>query len=149
MSHDFLYHLKKAMVAIRSTELGVSDDDLAEAPQLELWLPVRNQFGVLALWGQVTDHPTLGKDDIVTSPLVAWAPDDGWARSISRLYRLGQPFFALSNDLADQLGGKASRLIVEISGVRPVDNLDAANQLIDLFVAHVRKRADEVGEPDS
>lgn len=54
------------MIAIRSTELGVSDDDLADAPQLELWLPVRNQFGVLALWGQVTDHPTLGK--ITSSP---------------------------------------------------------------------------------
>lgn len=133
------------MVAIRSTEGGVSDDDLAEAPQLELWLPVRNRFGVLALWGQVTDHPTLGKDDIITSPLVAWGPDEGWARSISRWYRLGQPFFTLKHELADQFRGEASCLVVEIAGVRPVDDLDAANQLIDLFVAHVRKRADEVG----
>lgn len=37
-------------------------------------------------------------------------------------------------------------MVVEIAGVRPVDDLDAANQLIDLFVAHVRKRADEAGE---
>lgn len=145
MSDDFVYHLRKALIAIRSTDLGVSDDDLADAPQLEFWLPVRNRFGVLALWGQVTDHPTLGRDDIVTSPIVAWNPDAGWARSVSRMYRLGQPFFALKQDLANQLVGSALCVDVEISGVRPVDNLDVANELIGLFVAHVRQRADEVG----
>lgn len=148
MSHDFLYHLRKAMIAIRSTELGVSDDDLADAPQLELWLPVRNQFGVLALWGQVTDHPTLGKDDIITSPLVAWGPDEGWARSISRLYRLGQPLFTLKHELAGHFREETSCLAIEIAGVRPVEELDAANQLIALFVAHVRQRAGEVGNLD-
>jgi len=138
----------KAVAAIRSTEAGVSTDDLAQAPQLELWVPVRNAFGVLALWGQVTDHPTLGRDDIITSPLVAWAPEHGWARSISRLYRLGQPFFTLKQDLAAQFGGEDSCLTVEIAGVRPVDDLDVANKLIAVFVAHVRKRADEAGGLD-
>lgn len=133
------------MAAIKAAEDGVTDQILAHAPQLELWLPVRNAFGVLALWGQVTDHPALGRDDIVTSPLVAWKPDDGWARSVSRWYRLGLPFFTLQHDLADQFRGEDSCLVVEIAGVRPVEDLDTANLLIHQFVAHVRHRANEVG----
>lgn len=93
MSDSFLPGLPKALAALKSTETGARQRDLVNAPRLDLWQPVRNKFGVLALWGQVTDHPDFGVDDIVTSPLVAWNPAESWARSISRWYRLGQFFF--------------------------------------------------------
>jgi len=146
MSDSFLPGLPKALAAIRSAETGPLHLDLNNAPQLELWVPVRNRFGVLALWGQVADHPEFGADDIVTSPLVAWNPAERWARSISRWYRLGQPFFSLNEELAPQMGGTASSLTIEIAGVRPLDDLDFANRLIEIFVNHIRQRAREIEE---
>lgn len=146
MSDSFLPGLPKALAAIRSVETGPLHLDLVNAPRLELWVPVRNKFGVLALWGRVTDHPEFGADDIVTSPLVAWNLTENWARSFTRWYRLGQPFFSLNEELAPQMGGAASSLTIEIAGLLPLDDLDVANRLIEFFVNHIRQRARELEE---
>lgn len=148
MIEDDLYHLRKAIAAVESTEATASDQKLAKAPQLELWLPVRNRFGALALLGQLMDHPMLGRDDIMTSPLVALNLHDGWARSCERLYRLGQPFFRLTNNPSSQHCHEPTLLMFEFPGMQPVHDLDMANRMIAAFVAHVRQRAGEVLESD-
>jgi len=62
---------------------------LEAAPVLDRWTlhPVIE----MALTGLSHGHPTLpGKGrPIVTSPLLLLAPDEGWARTHSRFYRLG------------------------------------------------------------
>ncbi len=43
------------------------------------------------LTGMVWGHPRLGNRPAVTTGLWAWAPELGWARTLSRYYRLGRP----------------------------------------------------------
>lgn len=146
MSDSFVPGLPKALAALRSSETGPRQRDLITAPRLDLWLPVRNKYGVLALWGQVIDHPDFGVDDIVTSPLVAWNPAESWARSINRWYRLGRAFFSLNEELTPKMEGAASNMTIEIAGVRAIDDLDVANQLVELFSNHIRQRGREFEE---
>lgn len=67
-----------------------SDEELAEAPLLRRWALARVQGDVgLALVGSVKGHPLLGdRPAIVTSELVAFVPEQGWAVTRSRVYRL-------------------------------------------------------------
>ena len=69
-----------------------SEPELAAAPLLSNWSLARVSGDVgLALVGSVRGHPRLGdRPAIVTSELVAFYPDDGWARTRSRVYRLAQ-----------------------------------------------------------
>lgn len=67
-----------------------SDDELDHAPLLSNWSLARVQGDVgLALVGSVRGHPRLGdRPAVVTSELVAFYPEHGWARTRSRVYRL-------------------------------------------------------------
>ena len=67
-----------------------TDEELANAPVLSNWSLARVQGDIdLALVGSVKGHPRLGdRPAIVTSELVAFVPEQGWARTHSRLYRL-------------------------------------------------------------
>lgn len=71
-----------------------TDDELAEAPLLRRWTLARVPGDVgLALVGSVEGHPRLGdKPAIVTSELIAFCPDDGWAVTRSRVYRLAPQY---------------------------------------------------------
>ncbi|WP_363321399.1 DUF6634 family protein [Parvibaculum sp.] len=55
------------------------------------------QRGIIALQGKVTGHPLLGVTTAVTSDLCVFAPDLGWARTLSRYYRLGSPSQTIAN----------------------------------------------------
>ena len=68
----------------------VSPFVLQKAPLLEDWVPAITPQGV-QLIGHVTGHPLLGDTAAVTTPLWLADPDGGWARSLSRFYRLGPP----------------------------------------------------------
>ncbi|MEH2562181.1 DUF6634 family protein [Bradyrhizobium sp. AZCC 2289] len=68
----------------------VSPVVLQKAPLLTDWLPALTPQGV-QLIGRVTGHPRLGDCAAVTTPLWFADPDGGWARSLSRFYRLGPP----------------------------------------------------------
>lgn len=64
-------------------------EDLACAPLLM-------DFGVTyrparCLRGDVIGHPRLGNRNVVTTELWAYSPQDHWARTYSRFYRLGTP----------------------------------------------------------
>lgn len=62
---------------------------LADAPLINDWiLGVSSGHGV-HLVGIVTDHPKLGSGLKRTSMVLALDEEAGWARTISRYYRLG------------------------------------------------------------
>jgi len=63
--------------------------ELVAAPMLQDWRLQRR--GALCLVGDVVDHPRLGPGPIVTSDLVLFSPERGWARTLSRFYRLAEP----------------------------------------------------------
>lgn len=63
---------------------------LQKAPLLTDWAPAITPQGV-HLIGRVTCHPLLGDCAAATTPLWFADPDGGWARSLSRFYRLEQP----------------------------------------------------------
>ena len=68
-----------------------STERLGEAPLLDGFVPVMTQR--VALTGYSTVHPLLpGKERLITTS-DAWMlnPLAGWARTLSRLYRLGTP----------------------------------------------------------
>lgn len=67
-----------------------SERELAAAPLLSNWSLAKMSGDVgLALVGSVQGHPWLGnRPAVVTSELVAFYPQHGWARTRSRVYRL-------------------------------------------------------------
>jgi hypothetical protein len=70
---------------------GPAEADLNEAPILDHW--TRQLRPVPCLAGEVSDHPLLpglGRP-IVTSDVWVLAEHQGWARTLSRWYRLGRP----------------------------------------------------------
>lgn len=65
--------------------------DLAAAPLLEGWALEEVAPGLFRLVGVVTGHPLLADGWCSTSVLLFIAADRTWARTVSRLYRLGMP----------------------------------------------------------
>lgn len=66
-----------------------NEADLAGAPLLSNWA-VEAQFGGLVrLVGVVTGHPSLRDGWCTTSIVLAADEEAGWARTVSRYYRLG------------------------------------------------------------
>lgn len=63
--------------------------DIASAPALEGWHHCLRTEP--ALRGTVTGHPVLGHRPIVTSGFYLLDPIAGYARTLSRWYRLGEP----------------------------------------------------------
>lgn len=68
-----------------------SDVELAGAPVLTLWTYAPLYAGFYRLAGIVMGHPTLPDGSCFTSAVLAIDTDLKWARTVSRLYRLGQP----------------------------------------------------------
>src|SRR5690349_9714570 len=87
---DRLRRLAADLQAIRDGERPTTSD-LEDAPILGNW--ERGARPAACLFGNACDHPTLpgmGRP-IVTSDVWVLAPDQGWARTLSRWYRLGLP----------------------------------------------------------
>lgn len=63
--------------------------ELSDAPFLDDYTPSFRWEPCLI--GIVQGHPIVRGPAIQTSGLWAYAPDLGWARTLSRFYRLGQP----------------------------------------------------------
>lgn len=134
--------LAQLLTIISLAEAGPTSDDLAAAPLLDLWRPLATLEGSVVLWGQVSGHPRLGSTTITTSRLIAFDPKAGWARTLSRWYRLGQPFSAFEADLARAQGiQEASKGIVsfELAGFLPIDDPDVVDRLMGAFITRVRR----------
>ncbi len=70
---------------------GPTPTDLSTAPYLDHWMAMREFTDRIVLFGDVTGHPLLHNTGIVTSQLFGIDAHAGWARTLSRWYRLGRP----------------------------------------------------------
>lgn len=94
LSVDDAVRLESALTAFDRLTAGESPDEreLAAAPLLTDWRRTLVPAVEPALVGRVGDHPVLhGARRVVTSRLLLLDADAGWARTLSRLYRLGPP----------------------------------------------------------
>jgi hypothetical protein len=92
--------LERLLWDLRAIRAGKAPrpEDLAEAPLLDAWYEWIRPSPCLA--GEVYGHPLLPGDarKVRTSDLNAFAPDDGWARSRNRWYRLGRRASEIGRD---------------------------------------------------
>jgi hypothetical protein len=63
---------------------------LAKAPLLKGWVPALTPEG-LQLIGYAVGHPIHGNRMVMTTSLWWVDPEGGWARTLSRFYRIGAP----------------------------------------------------------
>ena len=68
-----------------------TEEDLANAPTLTGWAFSDKPNDLVRLIGWVNNHPLLGDGWITTSVVLAIDPKRKWARTVSRVYRLGTP----------------------------------------------------------
>jgi len=68
---------------------------LRAAPLIDHWIEVTRPEPCLA--GRISGHPHCRGAISITSGTWLWAPELGWARTLSRFYRLGRPHGAQSS----------------------------------------------------
>lgn len=144
MTPEQYRQFQRGLDAIRAAERGPTDDDLASAPILDFWrvLIDRRPHPMPVLWGEVSGHPKLGTDMITSSRLVALNRDAGWARSVSRWYRLGRPFAEFEAELAGQLrqaDTSPGTVGFELPGFSVIDDPAALDQILTDYIALMRK----------
>jgi len=69
--------------------LAPTADDLANAPLLERWS--ESDIALTRLIGLCSGHPLLPNGPVSTTEVWVMNVADGWARTLSRYYRLGKP----------------------------------------------------------
>ncbi|HAE54214.1 MAG: hypothetical protein CMI62_05710 [Parvibaculum sp.] len=79
---------------LRAGVIRPTPEEIERAPLIDDYAFV--QRGVAALQGRIIDHPILGTTSAITSDLHVFAPDLGWARTLSRYYRLGSPSHSMA-----------------------------------------------------
>jgi hypothetical protein len=86
-----LSSLEKLVVDLRRIAAGdmPTPASLGDAPRLDNYRIGHRQS--LCLTGDCLDHPKLDNMFITTSSLWAMSPEQGWARTHSRFYRLISP----------------------------------------------------------
>lgn len=144
MAPELQHHLKSVLAAIRAVEVGPSPAEIATAPQFELWRPLVSSFGSPVLWGKIIDHPRLGTTMMTTSRLIAINRAAGWARSLSRWFRLGEPY---SDAQAVQPGpisltaAEHNIITFEATGYTPLDDPARLDGILADFISQARKVA--------
>lgn len=91
---DDAVRLESALAAFDRLTAGGAPDpyELSAAPILSGWRRTLMPAVEPVLIGTVEGHPHLsGRRNVATSRLLALDPVDGWARTLSRWYRLGHP----------------------------------------------------------
>ncbi|SEO27881.1 hypothetical protein SAMN04489859_10584 [Paracoccus alcaliphilus] len=144
MTPEQYRQFQRGLDAIREAERGPTGDALASTPTLDLWrvLIDRRPYPMLVLWGEVSGHPKLGTDMITTSRLIALNRNAGWARSVSRWYKLGRPFAAFEADLASRMGqanAKPGSLVFHLPGFAAIDDAVALEQILADHIALMRR----------
>lgn len=80
----------RAAIRLRDGEMP-SQTELEIAPLLSGWVLEEAENGLWRFGGFVTGHPTLRPGWCWTSVVLYIEPHHRWARTISRIYRLGEP----------------------------------------------------------
>lgn len=109
-------------VAFALGAAGPSEIDLASAPVLSEWAPVRLRCAIGArLIGSNEGHPHLLGKLIVTSQLCGFDRERHWARTLSRWYRLHR--FVSFEELAEIHGPNVFRLPVDVLTIEAARDL--------------------------
>jgi len=135
------YLIARIKVAIAALERGPTADDLACAPHADLWrVMLIDGTAAPVLWAKVTDHPDLGRDDVITSRLIGLDRSAGWARTVSRWYRLGRPFADLDGELATSMGRPGVSVIsFSLPGHSPLDDALLLKRLMAAYLERMRR----------
>lgn len=89
---------------IEDADRGPSEHDLTDAPILNPWQILQeNEPPILRLYGCATGHPTIDDDFLTTSPLLAFDPASGWARTRSRWYKIGPDWEDVKSSDRDEM----------------------------------------------
>lgn len=73
----------------REANRSPTSKELEVAPYINPYRFVDTGRGFQGLYGPVEGHPIILDPYITTTPVLGFDPDAGWARTRSRLYRLG------------------------------------------------------------
>lgn len=90
ISNETLLAGLSAAIKLRDGELP-AEAELAGAPLLTGWVLGQEWGGYSRLGGFVSGHPILADGWCWTSVVLYLEPNRQWARTASRLYRLGDP----------------------------------------------------------
>lgn len=87
---QYIQRIEGLLAHLKNLKAGAmpSAAELSAAPMLDHYRPTARAAECLV--GHVQGHPTI-VGAITTSDLWSYAPTLGWARTLSRLYRLGRP----------------------------------------------------------
>lgn len=94
-----LKSLAAALERIGSGEMP-SEQELATAPLLDPYTVATRTLPCLV--GATRDHPSIKGPIARTSEVWLMAPELGWARTYTRLYRLGEPVYGQAEALLPQ-----------------------------------------------
>jgi hypothetical protein len=97
--------------AIADAERGPTDEELSDAPYVNHYRLETIGKSVQQIYGQVQGHPTIDDPYVTTTPLFAFDPDAGWARTRSRWYRLGPDWLLPNPDERDEMARAIQRLL--------------------------------------
>lgn len=138
--------VNKLHTALQDVEKGPSPAQLDDAPELSFWRPYISQHGCPLLVGFVMGHVRLHDGWIRTSQLIALNSIQGWARTASRWYRLGQTLSELEESLAESFEIKsASNIYAEhnVPGFRPLDDTEALSLLLSAWHDRINREFKE------
>lgn len=90
LSNEALLAGLRAAIKLKGGELP-TEAELADAPLLTGWVLGQEPGGYSRLGGFVSGHPSLADGWCWTSVVLYLEPNRRWARTVSRLYRLGDP----------------------------------------------------------
>jgi hypothetical protein len=100
--------LSRLATSIAESATPPAPSALEAAPRLVAWAPVLAMHRP-CLMGRVFGHPDQEDGaDLQTTPIIAFHAEAGYARSVSRWYRLGTPIHEADPDLAAHMKAKAS-----------------------------------------
>ncbi|WP_312529541.1 DUF6634 family protein [Paracoccus sp. (in: a-proteobacteria)] len=142
MTPDQSRQLNRALDAIRAAEREPTAAELSASPRMTFWRQMLDHRNMPVLWGEVTDHPKLGTTSMTSSRLIALDRAAGWARTISRWYRLGKIFEAVEGQPARELGTPAARLAIssfELPGFQSIDDPEKLDLLLSAYITLIRK----------
>lgn len=129
--------IDQILAAMTAAETGPSETDLICAPTLDHWRLVATEMGNVVLAGMVSGHPHLRSGMIATSQLIAIDVVSGWARTVSRWYRLGRTFAEFDAENGVIGGQRLPQLITFDASEIP--------RLIAASAERARRLAEQVG----
>ncbi|MEP5762623.1 MAG: DUF6634 family protein [Litoreibacter sp.] len=101
----------EALNAIADAERGPTEEEFSNAPYVNHYRLERTGESVQRIYGQVEGHPSIADPYVTTTPLFAFDPDAGWARTRSRWYRLGPDWQLPNPNERDEMVVAVQRLL--------------------------------------